>query len=190
MKSGSSLVWNVSQRNLSKTSSKEKRARRRRTKAQHSPPSSHQNSKGFFNPPLCVTSRRSDTIARKMNGKLSKTQPRLRSRCLPIGLSWGGEKVGKPWVDTIGRVSFRQLHQTHVHGLQIAQPRHVFHLHQRRGRASCLNCVCTTIGTGEHQRRMTESIQAEVLEQLTLLADQGLRVMAIVGKGTDRKSVV
>lgn len=39
--------------------------------------------------------------------------------------------------------------------------------------------LCSAIGTGEHQRCMTETIQAEVLEQMTLLADQGLRVMAI-----------
>lgn len=49
--------------------------------------------------------------------------------------------------------------------------------------------LCTTIGTGEHQRRITESTQAEVLEQMTLLADQGLRVMAIARRTSNDPNV-
>lgn len=49
--------------------------------------------------------------------------------------------------------------------------------------------LCTTIGTGEHQRRMTETTQAVVLEQMTLLADQGLRVMAIARRTSNDPNV-
>lgn len=39
--------------------------------------------------------------------------------------------------------------------------------------------LCTTIGTGPNQRTVTPEVKAEVLEQMTRLAQQGLRVMAI-----------
>lgn len=49
--------------------------------------------------------------------------------------------------------------------------------------------LCTTVGTGDYQRRMTETIKAEVLEQMTLLADQGLRVMAIARRTSNDPNV-
>ncbi|KAI4252222.1 MAG: hypothetical protein L6R42_008063, partial [Xanthoria sp. 1 TBL-2021] len=39
--------------------------------------------------------------------------------------------------------------------------------------------LCTTIGTGPNQRTVTPEVKEEVLEQMTRLAQQGLRVMAI-----------
>lgn len=39
--------------------------------------------------------------------------------------------------------------------------------------------LCTTIGVGAHEQPVTHKTKSEVLSQMTLLADQGLRVMAI-----------
>ncbi len=39
--------------------------------------------------------------------------------------------------------------------------------------------LCTTIGIGQNQQRMSEERKKQVLEQMTTLADQGLRVLAI-----------
>lgn len=39
--------------------------------------------------------------------------------------------------------------------------------------------LCTTVGTGEHQRSLTETTKSKVLDRMTLLADQGLRVIAL-----------
>ncbi|KAI4166140.1 MAG: hypothetical protein LQ342_000026 [Letrouitia transgressa] len=39
--------------------------------------------------------------------------------------------------------------------------------------------LCTTIGVGAHKQPITHTAKSEVLSQMTLLADQGLRVMAI-----------
>lgn len=42
--------------------------------------------------------------------------------------------------------------------------------------------LCTTVGIGEHQQKMTAVIKEQVLEQMGLLADQGLRVLAVAQK--------
>lgn len=39
--------------------------------------------------------------------------------------------------------------------------------------------LCTTVGVGKNQRSMSEERKQEILQQMTMLADQGLRVMAI-----------
>ncbi|KAL8895201.1 MAG: hypothetical protein Q9207_008264, partial [Kuettlingeria erythrocarpa] len=39
--------------------------------------------------------------------------------------------------------------------------------------------LCTTIGTGDNQRTVTSAVKEEVLAQMNLLAEQGLRVMVI-----------
>ncbi len=45
--------------------------------------------------------------------------------------------------------------------------------------------LCTTIGTGERQQSVTEKKTQDVLNQMTTLADQGLRVMAIARRVFD-----
>lgn len=50
--------------------------------------------------------------------------------------------------------------------------------------------LCSTIGTGEHQRLLTDTTRGEVLEQMTLLADQGLRVIAIARRTTNDPTVM
>ncbi|KAL1868834.1 potassium/sodium eff [Paecilomyces lecythidis] len=42
--------------------------------------------------------------------------------------------------------------------------------------------LCTTVGTGTHQQDMTSEMKEQVLEQMSFLADQGLRVLAIAQK--------
>ncbi|KAF1984191.1 potassium/sodium efflux P-type ATPase [Aulographum hederae CBS 113979] len=39
--------------------------------------------------------------------------------------------------------------------------------------------LCTTVGHGDHVQQMTDSVKESILEQMTQLADQGLRVLAI-----------
>ena len=45
--------------------------------------------------------------------------------------------------------------------------------------------LCTTISTGEHSTDMTQEKKDLVLKQITILADQGLRVMAIARRAID-----
>ena len=44
--------------------------------------------------------------------------------------------------------------------------------------------LCTSIGTGEHSEAMTAELKEKVLEQMDMLAEQGLRVLAIARKST------
>ncbi|KAK3079630.1 hypothetical protein LTS18_004372, partial [Coniosporium uncinatum] len=39
--------------------------------------------------------------------------------------------------------------------------------------------LCTNVGLGEHSREMTDAVKDSILDQMTQLADQGLRVLAI-----------
>lgn len=39
--------------------------------------------------------------------------------------------------------------------------------------------LCTTVGIGGHREEMTQEKKEQILEQMTLLADQGLRVLAV-----------
>jgi P-type Na+/K+ transporter len=47
--------------------------------------------------------------------------------------------------------------------------------------------LCTTVGTGEYEEEMTAEKKEQVLEQMNLLAEQGLRVLAIARKFTKEK---
>ena len=42
--------------------------------------------------------------------------------------------------------------------------------------------LCTCVGHGKHQEAMTDELKEQVLDQMNLLADQGLRVLAIARK--------
>jgi magnesium-transporting ATPase (P-type) len=42
--------------------------------------------------------------------------------------------------------------------------------------------LCDYVGTGENRRQMTESVKESIYEQMTMLADQGLRVLALAQK--------
>jgi P-type Na+/K+ transporter len=44
--------------------------------------------------------------------------------------------------------------------------------------------LCSSIGTGEHQQDMTVDLKKDILHRMSLLADQGLRVLAIARKST------
>ncbi|KZF24870.1 Na+-exporting ATPase [Xylona heveae TC161] len=39
--------------------------------------------------------------------------------------------------------------------------------------------LCVTVGVGEHEKKMTEEMKQSVIEQMNMLAEQGLRVLAI-----------
>jgi P-type Na+/K+ transporter len=43
---------------------------------------------------------------------------------------------------------------------------------------------CTSVGTGEHQQDMTADLKKNIINRMSLLADQGLRVLAIARKFT------
>lgn len=45
--------------------------------------------------------------------------------------------------------------------------------------------LCTSVGLGQHNKSMDEKMKGSVLEQMSLLADQGLRVLAIARKDWD-----
>ncbi|KIW22909.1 potassium/sodium efflux P-type ATPase, fungal-type [Cladophialophora immunda] len=44
--------------------------------------------------------------------------------------------------------------------------------------------LCTAVGVGEHEQVMTASLKEGILEQMTFLAEQGLRVLAVARKFT------
>lgn len=44
--------------------------------------------------------------------------------------------------------------------------------------------LCTSVGHGDHEEEMTASVKDSILEQMNLLAEQGLRVLAIARKYT------
>ncbi|KAL8866489.1 MAG: hypothetical protein Q9174_006276, partial [Haloplaca sp. 1 TL-2023] len=46
--------------------------------------------------------------------------------------------------------------------------------------------LCTTIGTGANERPLTSEVETEVLGQMNMLAEQGLRVMAIAQRPYNR----
>jgi P-type Na+/K+ transporter len=47
--------------------------------------------------------------------------------------------------------------------------------------------LCTTSGTGENEQEITPELKEAILEQMTFLAEQGLRVLAIARKFTDEE---
>lgn len=47
--------------------------------------------------------------------------------------------------------------------------------------------LCTSVGTGEHQEKITTDTKEKILDQTSLLADQGLRVLAIARKFTSEE---
>ena len=47
--------------------------------------------------------------------------------------------------------------------------------------------LCTFVGTGEHRQEMTVEVRDTILDQMSLLADQGLRVLAIARKFTSEE---
>ena len=49
--------------------------------------------------------------------------------------------------------------------------------------------LCTTSGTGEHEQPMTPELKESILEQMTFLAEQGLRVLAVARKFTPEEIV-
>ncbi|KIW19646.1 potassium/sodium efflux P-type ATPase, fungal-type [Exophiala spinifera] len=44
--------------------------------------------------------------------------------------------------------------------------------------------LCTTVGIGEHEEEITPALKESILEQMTFLAEQGLRVLALARKFT------
>ncbi|KAL6246452.1 potassium/sodium eff [Rhinocladiella similis] len=44
--------------------------------------------------------------------------------------------------------------------------------------------LCSTVGIGEHEEEITPSLKESILEQMTFLAEQGLRVLAVARKFT------
>lgn len=44
--------------------------------------------------------------------------------------------------------------------------------------------LCTSVGIGDHEQQMTPDLKESVLEQMTFLAEQGLRVLAVARKFT------
>ncbi|KAK8238261.1 P-type Na+-ATPase [Phyllosticta capitalensis] len=48
-----------------------------------------------------------------------------------------------------------------------------------KGAVDCILPLCVNVGLGEHEKPMSEEVQESINEQMTLLADQGLRVLAI-----------
>ena len=49
--------------------------------------------------------------------------------------------------------------------------------------------LCTTSGTGEHEQKMTPELKESILEQMTFLAEQGLRVLAVARKYTSEEII-
>ena len=47
--------------------------------------------------------------------------------------------------------------------------------------------LCTTVGTGDHQETITPQLKESILEQMNLLAEQGLRVLAVARKFTSEE---
>ena len=48
--------------------------------------------------------------------------------------------------------------------------------------------LCSSVGTGEHQQDMTADLKKNILHRMSLLADQGLRVLAIARKSTTEQA--
>jgi P-type Na+/K+ transporter len=53
-----------------------------------------------------------------------------------------------------------------------------------KGAVECIIDLCTSVGTGEHQQDMTADLKKNIINRMSLLADQGLRVLAIARKFT------
>ena len=47
--------------------------------------------------------------------------------------------------------------------------------------------LCTTVGTGDHRETITPQLKESILEQMNLLAEQGLRVLAVARKFTSEE---
>jgi P-type Na+/K+ transporter len=47
--------------------------------------------------------------------------------------------------------------------------------------------LCTTFGVGEHEQEITQTLKEGILDQMTFLAEQGLRVLAIARKFTNEE---
>lgn len=54
-----------------------------------------------------------------------------------------------------------------------------------KGAVECVIDLCTTVGTEELQQDMTEENRTQILKQMTVLADQGLRVIAVAQRLSD-----
>lgn len=49
--------------------------------------------------------------------------------------------------------------------------------------------LCTSVGIGEHEQEMTSLVKEDVLEQMSLLAEQGLRVLAVAKRSTEEEII-
>jgi len=66
------------------------------------------------------------------------------------------------------------------------KPNHKFSIIFTKGAVERIIDLCSFVGVGAHEARMTAELRESILDQMTFLAEQGLRVLAVARKFTDQ----